>query len=188
MKKFLADFKGLDQVPSETRCDEQAGMKQLFTIQYGEDLIEKLPINGNIEKDGIVVEDKYIQFQNTCSIDYFLLVCFIVSRRFEEKIKKKDKKTELDNLLLGVLEALTVNDWNKARYVWRCRNKFIEVHEVIFGNLIFIDCYSDENNAFNSAYTIFQEYTWKMSCPRVSCLTNKTIPRESSFKLVLVKK
>ena len=69
---------------------------------------------GSVRLDGISYN-----FVNTCSIDYFLVIVYLVtSKRIEYRAGLQNSTSDLYKTFLEISDRLKINDWNEARLCW----------------------------------------------------------------------
>jgi hypothetical protein len=152
---------------------------EAFTDMFG-DLLSKLPENGGC----LVVNNNKTIFINTCSIDYFLVVCYIISRRLLTHLKL-NKKTFFDNFLIDSYNYITVdNNFNLVRNAWLNYNKGI-VSQRKEDNVYVFNCLSDEFASYYSSYSKFQKFQWNSTCPNEACIANKNTKCESNAFILM---
>ncbi len=141
-----------------------------FDDFFGGCFLDRLPSNG-----GKLLEDKkQFTFLNTCSIDYFILVCYIISRKFEYCLHEKEKKTPFDHLLIEFGKSIgSKNNWDEARLSWLNFNNNNIKKSQTNENKFLYNCLTDEFTAYYSSYSFYQQFRWFNSCPNSNCLNNK---------------
>ena len=113
--------------------------------------------------------------RNTCSIDYFLMIIYIV---YENNYK--DLNGDCYDCFLKIHGNIKINDWNSARLEWL---KFANLQNyVVSGNTH--DWFASEFQSYYSSYSIFQKYSWTFKCSKgPSCKNFNRCESSTSFIL-----
>jgi hypothetical protein len=113
-----------------------------------------------------------------------LLLCYLAFEKSITYIEKKTEKNNFDILHKNIYEALSVLNWNKARYLWLSHNEShngIKTKTDFYGN-IYYNCMESEYTAYYSTYADVQEFEWTVNCPRKNCIVNKkTVMKKKGF-------
>ena len=96
---------------------------------------------------------------NTCSIDYFLIIIYIICSNHMDLVSLL--KNEISTVFEKIYVNLSSNEWQKARLAWveYCP----ELRVVIQKNNVF-DWFLSEYEAFFVYYRSNQFYTWISKC------------------------
>ena len=120
----------------------------------------------------IYLDQKKYLSKNTCGIDYFLIIIFLLI--------KNCKYAKLENNLVScffkIFTYLTLNNWEEARYQWF---KFCPNLGKIYQNY---DWFMSENRLFVKVFYKYQTYFWETSCNNinVNCYFNMKQSKEAS--------
>lgn len=125
-----------------------------------------------------------IQFINTCTIDYFLVLIATIANNnkyFQEKINNLEKKNEFTEVSKKISCEMFKNDWNSARYTWLQFNEFPIAK--IFGNHYHYDFFSTEFLVFVGKLQKYQEYFWTSNCENPNCDIKDKLIRSQEITL-----
>lgn len=127
--------------------------------------------NGGISES----PDGKILMKNTCSIDYFLIIIYIIC---ENHLKELNRA--LYDCFIKIHSFVKINDWNSARLQWL---KFSNLqNHIVFNNTH--DWFLSEYESFYSSYGLFQKYSWKFECSNGQiCKNNNRYESSTSFIL-----
>lgn len=117
---------------------------------------------------------------NTCSIDYFLLIIFLLYDKNDQ-----NKSIFDDTFIMDIIQYISLNDWNIARLKWIEYNQ-IPKKIICQKNNIVYNCFLSEYESFYKTISTFQSFTWFCKCPSKHCKLNvMTKQNSSAFKLML---
>lgn len=116
---------------------------------------------------------KTISIRNTCSIDYFLIIIFIVYNNHRKYFNE-----ELVSCFNKIHRFITLNYWNFARFEWL---NFSELTKhIVIDNTH--DWFLSEYQSFYSTYGKYQSYSWKFLCSNGnSCRNHNRCETSNSF-------
>ena len=112
---------------------------------------------------------------NTCTIDYFLIMIFIIYENHSKMINEN-----FNNCFEKIHDFVGKNNWNFARLQWL---NFAKLKYMIID-----DCthnwFGSEFDAYYHTYSEFQRYSWTFECNKGSdCKNNERHETSSSFIL-----
>jgi hypothetical protein len=152
---------------------------EALELRFGE-LIEILPTSNS---GFLVVNNIQIYFKNTCSIDYFLIICIIISRKIINQLNSK-KKSSFELFLVEVFNLISLNNnFDLVRNAWLGLSKGILKQRK--QDAFYYDCMTDESTSYLSFYREYQRFQWKSYCPNANCIVN-TQPVRQSDKFTLM--
>lgn len=141
-----------------------------------------IPKNGSYFKQGSFL----IEITNTCSIDYFILICYIISKKKKETLALHFGKDTVDfffKFLRDLEGMLDKKNWDLARLTWLNICRSIEKKQVSKNHFLY-DCFNSEYCAFLNCYSFIQSFTTFTRCPNSECLINKSpLQNHSGFSL-----
>ena len=141
-------------------------------------------INLNLQNGGSFIMDNKEYFSmNTCSIDYFLIIIFIIRMNHMEQFNQL-KNIEIGNVFEKIYGHLSCNDWQMARLAWLefCPG----LKQTIKNNNVY-DWFLSEYEAYFVYYRCNQFYSWTSKCDniRVPLCVNAHEKNKNSYTYLL---
>ena len=111
-------------------------------------------------------EYKNLKFDNTCTIDYFLLAFWAISKISKNPLTKTliDKSDKTSHFLKKILDLIDIQEWDRARTLW-----ILTILELKPENWTF-SLYGFQDEFFINYFLCFQELTFDCSI----CDTHET--------------
>jgi hypothetical protein len=125
---------------------------------------------------------KAISFTNTCSIDYYLLIWFIVY-----KLKKYTFKNCNDTfhcVITKIVTHIEKNQWSEARYQWSIFNKMKNSNNNDDSEIHY-DYFSSEAESYIHAHNDYQTFRWSYICDNKCCDLGKDNITETSSGFII---
>jgi len=117
-------------------------------------------------------ENRRITFRNTCTLDYYLLIWFILSRTnmLLKIIFEKKWKIDFYKTIMKVTQSILNRKWNSARLAW---SEFIGKKFINESKSIVYDYFGSELEGFSGSHDI-QSFSFKYKCSNKTCQFGKT--------------
>ena len=153
--------------------------KLMHSKLSGDDLIEKSDQSIFYKKAKYISDCKHLVLQNggkfsidnieyyavnTCSIDYFLIIIYIIRLNHIENFNQI-KNIEIGKVFERIYNYLSLNDWQKARIVWL--EYCIGLEKIIKKNNVY-DWFLSEYESFFVYFRSNQFYSWISKCDNIS--------------------
>ncbi|CAF1044454.1 unnamed protein product [Brachionus calyciflorus] len=133
-------------------------------------------MGGNVKRNG-----KLINISNTCTIDYYLLAFWYLS-----KIKKIFYQNETNTQKVQIINEILISienlNWERARELWTFEINNFNLEE----NFNSISLFGSEYEKFFQHISIFQRYNLIQRCKK-TCIQNNKLIRDDSDNLFFKK-
>jgi hypothetical protein len=126
-------------------------------------------------------------FINTCSINYFILVLYVISEKnalFKRRVELGNNLDDFEIFLRNLNTQISSNNWNLSRLNWLESNDRLIKKKSISAKSYLYDCLTSEYEAYSATYLKLQEFKWCKKCTNIGCIfSTDTQERAKSFNL-----
>lgn len=190
-KKFNELAKEI-KIPTLNDLAEQRLHNESESRKYQCQVFRKyLPRNANTT-GAFLNESKRYQIDNSCTIDYYLLLWYILSTRNSKLISelKSKKSNNFYDVIKRITDNIKDNNWNLARLSWAKYIGLKPIGRKSKNDLIKYSFFNTENLIFQIDHNNYQKYSYE--CPNANCFKNTSsefmLQRSLNKNIVLKKK
>ena len=129
-----------------------------------------------------MIDNREYHSLNTCSIDYFLIIIYIIRMNHIDKVKLL--KDDISRLFESIFTFLSFNEWQNARLAWL---EYCPSLERTIKRKNVYNWFLSEYEAYFSDYRNNQLYSWKTKCDNTSnpLCVNSLEAKKSSYAYII---